>query len=76
MDRIEQQAILWGAWRNDAHWYDNRVGWAKLDYPQTLASTRNVYAHYYEYLDRGRVAFVWIYDLGDKSFDPMIDEGK
>ena len=75
LHRIEQQAILWGAWQDGlARWYDDRVGWAGLNYPQAFAKQRNVYVHYYEYLDAGRVAFVWMHDLGDKKPDPLIGE--
>ena len=73
--RIDQQAILWGAWdEKRGRWFDNRVGWAKLDYPKELHGKRHVYAHCWEYLDTGRVAFVWMHDLGDKRRDTVIGE--
>lgn len=73
--RIDQQVILWGAWdETRQRWYDDRVGWANLDYPQELHGKRHVYAHFWEYLDTGRVAFVWMYDLSDKRSDSVIGE--
>ena len=61
---VEQKAILWGAWRNDLdRWHDNRVGWANLQYPAELNGKAHVYIHYDEYLESGRVAFVWLRDL-------------
>lgn len=75
---VEQEAILWGAYQKEkvkvadqeiAVWHDDRVGYAKLHYPASLAGNRHVYAKYREYLDGGRVAFVWIYGLGAKGGD-------
>lgn len=69
LHRIEQQVILWGVWRKDlGRWHDNRVGWANLKYPPMLEGKSHVYVHYDEYLDLGRVAFVWLRELsGGKS---------
>lgn len=62
---VEQQALLWGVWNDESRcWYDDRVGQAKLCYPAKLHRSERVYAHYREYLDHGRVAFVWMYNLG------------
>lgn len=64
LHRVDQQAILWGEWRQDlGRWHDNRVGWANLQYPAELNGKRHVYIHYDEYLESGRVAFVWLRDL-------------
>lgn len=61
---VKQKAILWGVWRQDlGRWHDNRVGWASLQYPAELNGKPHVYIHYDEYLDSGRVAFVWLRDL-------------
>ena len=61
---VEQQAILWGVWREElGRWHDNRVGWANLQYPAELNGKSHVYIHYDEYLESGRVAFVWLRDL-------------
>ncbi len=61
---VEQKAILWGLWRSElGRWHDNRVGWANLHYPAELNGKPHVYIHYDEYLDSGRVAFVWLRDL-------------
>lgn len=67
----EQKALLWGAYNQElGRWYDNRVGFAHLEYP--LADVESllqedkkghVYAYYREYLDGGQVAFVWMYKL-------------
>lgn len=69
LQRVDQKAILWGAWRPDlGRWHDNRVGWANLQYPAELNGKHHVYVHYDEYLESGRVAFVWLRDLkGDRS---------
>lgn len=65
---VKQQAILWGVWRSDlGRWHDNRVGWANLQYPAEFNGKPHVYIHYDEYLESGRVAFVWLRDLtGDQ----------
>lgn len=64
LHRVEQQAILWGVWRPElGRWHDNRVGWANLQYPAELHGKPHVYIHYDEYLESGRVAFVWLRDL-------------
>lgn len=70
-----QKALLWGAFNQElGRWYDNRVGFAHLEYPiQEVASLLeedqkgHVYAYYREYLDAGQVAFVWMYGLGSLS---------
>jgi hypothetical protein len=73
---IRQEAILWGAYQSKTEeigrnepplWYDDRVGYAKLFYPASLAGNRHIYARYYEYLDRGRVIAVRMYDLVGKK---------
>lgn len=66
--RVEQQAILWGVWRKElGRWHDNRVGWANLQYPAELNGRSHVYIHFDEYLESGRVAFVWLRDIvGDQ----------
>lgn len=62
--RVEQQAILWGVWRKElGRWHDNRVGWANLQYPAELNGKSHVYIHFDEYLESGRVAFVWLRDI-------------
>jgi len=64
LHRVEQQAILWGVWRPElGRWHDNRVGWANLQYPAELNGKPHVYIHFDEYLESGRVAFVWLRDL-------------
>lgn len=61
---VAQKAILWGVWRPElGRWHDNRVGWANLQYPAELNGKDHVYVHYDEYLESGRVAFVWLRDL-------------
>lgn len=64
LHRVEQKAILWGVWRSElGRWHDNRVGWANLQYPAELNGKAHVYIHFDEYLESGRVAFVWMREL-------------
>ena len=77
LTRFKGQVILWGAWDDKSdqeRWVENRVGFAKLAYPEPLHHERHVYAHYWEFLDAGQVAFVWMYKLGPKEEDPLLDE--
>lgn len=70
--RVAQEAIFWGAYQGqDANgietWYDDRVGYARLHYPPSLAGSHHIYVKYWEYLDHGRVAAVWLYALSGRS---------
>ncbi|RRR73723.1 MAG: hypothetical protein EI684_08425 [Candidatus Viridilinea halotolerans] len=72
LQRIPRQAVLWGAW--DARlkrWYDDRVGAAQLNYPPAFAGTERIYAHYWEYLDGGQPAFVWMHALSATPREEM-----
>lgn len=75
--RFKGQVILWGAWdeiNGQERWVENRVGRANLAYPTPLHGQRHVYAHYWEFLDAGQVAFVWMYKLGTGEGDPLLGE--
>lgn len=75
LTRFKGQVILWGVWDSESdkkRWVENRVGFANLAYPELLHGERHVYAHYWEYLDAGQVAFVWMYELGPKCKDPLL----
>ncbi len=75
LTRFKGQVILWGAWEDKFNrWVENRVGRANLTYPAPLHGELNVYAHYYEFLDAGQVAFVWMYKLGTGEGDPLLGE--
>lgn len=66
--KVTQRALLWGAWDAKLNrWYDDRVGFARLNYPPSLQGSERVYAHYREYLNAGQVAFVWMYNLDGKG---------
>jgi hypothetical protein len=77
LTRFKGQVILWGVWDSESdkkRWVENRVGFAKLAYPEPLHGQRHVYAHYGEFLDAGQVAFVWMYKLGPQEHDPLLAE--
>ncbi|MCK6561904.1 hypothetical protein HUU39_05745 [candidate division KSB1 bacterium] len=58
-------ALLWGEYdATRKRWHDDRVAWAKLDYPldieqQTENNGTRVKIAYDLFTDRGQIAFVW-----------------
>ncbi|RME57582.1 hypothetical protein D6779_08390 [Candidatus Parcubacteria bacterium] len=58
-------ALLWGAWQeSDDQWKDDRVGAAKLDYPDADGWKR-VQIDYTTFSQEGRVCFVWYTGLSE-----------
>ncbi|MBI3960149.1 MAG: hypothetical protein HY328_15150 [Chloroflexi bacterium] len=73
--RYEESVILWGQEvridKDDPKtgiglWQDDRVGAARLAYPQMSGNLR-VYLHYWRYTEAGQTAFVWYRGLGDEQ---------
>lgn len=73
--RYAEIVILWGEEvRTDKDdlktgiglWQDDRVGAARLAYPQMREDLR-VYLHYWRYSEAGQTAFVWYRGLGNKE---------
>jgi hypothetical protein len=59
----ERTALLWGEYVPElGHWYEDRVGWARLVYP-TLEDSARVQARYVEYLRGGDVELVRLVGL-------------
>ncbi len=53
-----KSALLWGKKEKDGkYWQDDRVGWARLRYPQV--SSARVRVRYWQFTRNGQVAFVW-----------------
>ncbi len=65
----EASALLWGEWQEgDNRWKDDRVGAARLDYPDA-DGWRRVQVHYKTFSRAGRVEFVWYTSLSEWKED-------
>jgi hypothetical protein len=68
--QCDESALLWGDYKETlGRWQEDRVGWAKLDYPISPAQARKqgkrVEIHYTVFTDGGQVAFVWWKEVKD-----------
>jgi hypothetical protein len=66
----DETALLWGDYKEAlGRWQEDRVGWAKLDYPTSSAQARRqgkrVEIHYTVFTDGGHTAFVWWKEVKD-----------
>lgn len=66
----DESALLWGDYKEAlGRWQEDRVGWAKLDYPISSAQARKqgkrVEIRYTVFTDGGQVAFVWWKEIKD-----------
>jgi len=71
LHEYSERVLLWGKWRADGRWYDDRVARADLVYPG-LAGQERVSLRYRSYMAGGQVEFVWLLALeGANEHKPL-----
>jgi hypothetical protein len=71
--RYTESVILWGEaivdnqQKKTGVWWEDRVGAARLNYPDELKEHARVYLHYWRYTEGGQTAFVWYRELNGKA---------